>query len=90
MTSRDEARAKCIEVIGTALIATEDSGDVLVEAAAAFDALHGLARVVPVEATEKMVAAVAYGTKEYLRHVEAMFETMSTAGDLTNPPETKP
>lgn len=55
---------------------------------AAFDALHGIVRAVPLEATDEMKQAALrsddYGTRE------TMFRDMAAAGDLTKKPEKKP
>ncbi len=61
------------------------------------DALHGLARVVPVEATEEMIDGeldrrdrLTYGIGLDERSVSNAWRAMTAAGDLTNPPEEKP
>jgi hypothetical protein len=74
---RDKHRAKCIEAmaIGMTGCASDES---IEDAAAAFDALHGIARVVPIEATEEMMGYGEDGIRE-------VWKEMSAAGDLTNP-----
>jgi len=106
--TRDEHRAKCIEAMAYSMskwwIEENMAGWkylATVMAMTAFDALHGIARVVPIEATGKMIAASdIYWQSEFpgfptMADVEGMWRAMSAAGDLTNPakpeyPEGKP
>ena len=84
--TRDEARAKCLEAMETAWIKSGANNLKVADAmAAAFDALNGIARVDPIEATEEMIDAGLY----YAQLVE-IWRAMSAAGDLTNGPENKP
>jgi hypothetical protein len=107
-TSSDEHRAKCITSITKALYnaipGSEESWPIWKAeevATATFDALNGIARVDPIEATGKMIAASdIYWQSEFpgfptMADVEGMWRAMSAAGDLTNPakpeyPEGKP
>jgi hypothetical protein len=88
--TRDEHRAECIEAMRQAMIDDygEDCLPFTLFAVAAFDSLHGIARVNPVEATGGMVTAglAVAGTPMF----GAVWRAMSAAGDLTNPPEGKP
>ena len=65
------------------------------EATIHFDALHDIARVDPIEATGKMIAASdIYWQSEFpgfptMADVEGMWRAMSAAGDLTNAPENR-
>jgi len=108
MTS-DEYRAKCIEAEAIAaferyndspwICASEDEKKHWIwTMTAAFDSIHGIARVVPIEATEEMVKA---GSSALVRWessndpysancVTAVYKAMSAAGRLTSPPEKKP
>lgn len=80
---RDEQRARCIKAMDHAMRALYDDPmcsepDFSKEATAAFDALHGLARIVPVKATplEKEIA-------EYMRVTPARIAApWRTATDL--------
>jgi hypothetical protein len=87
--TRDEHRAKCIEAMAaeiSSVCAWPDNRSV--EAAIrAFDSLHGIARVDPIEATEEMMTAGRVRTGIGDRHI--IWTAMSAAGDLTNPPEGK-
>ncbi len=56
---------------------------------AALDSLHGIARVVPVETTAKMIASVDDIAIPDAACI-AIYAAMSASGDLTNPPEVKP
>jgi hypothetical protein len=82
--TRDEHRAKCIEAMVRAHRASYWQ-DIEVRMATAFDALHGIARVVPAEEFEDlMFYATADRTGEAKDFVERL------VCDLTNPPEGKP
>ena len=72
--TREEARAKCIEVIEAAM---EHTGHLPSRSVAgrAFDSLHGLAWIIPVEATNGS-RPLRYGNVQN--------------NDLTNAPEKKP
>jgi hypothetical protein len=94
--TRDEHRKACIEAMTRAiaeryagteahLAAFEDS--VRADAITAFDALHGLARVCPIESTAEMIAALPRGELDLLTDI---FDCMAASGRLTNPPEEKP
>jgi hypothetical protein len=97
--TRDERRAKCIETTADALHDMTDDNPFprraeLKIATFILDSLHGIARINPVEATEEMYAAgwneggTDYNMSE--GDLRLLFEAMSAAGDLTNPPEGKP
>jgi hypothetical protein len=93
MTARDEARAKCIEAMVQAYILRLKEyplSSIFEGFTAAFDSLHGIARVNPIEATEEMMAAINLNIIRGMSANEATYYDMSAAGDLTNPPETKP
>jgi hypothetical protein len=81
MTS-DEHRTKCADAIEIAL---GHMGIFIseVQATAALDSLHGIARVVPVEATKEMIDAASKTKRPWAD----CFELMAAAGDLTNDPE---
>ena len=91
--TRDEYRAKCIEAMkaayarpGAPFVGSLTPDEIFTRRmTAAFDALHGIARVVPVEITEEMMEAV-----DWQYPADLLFDTMSAAGDLTKPPEKKP
>jgi hypothetical protein len=93
--TRDEHRAKCIEAMVDAAqkirapwVLTLILRQVWVKVmAAAFDALYGIARVVPVEATPKMIEE--YELSDY-ENIGEVWSALSALGDLTNPPEGKP
>lgn len=57
---------------------------------AAFDALHGIAFVDPVEATEEMLDAVYDYNAPECSPCGEDWRIMASRGDLTNPPEGKP
>lgn len=59
-------------------------GNYTLEATSAFDALHGLARVCSVEATEEMLIAGSLQST-----LPGIWHAMTTSGALTNEPETK-
>jgi hypothetical protein len=86
--TRDEHRAKCIEAMRSAVFHYRHSRrqfDWLLseEAIVAFDSLHGIAAVCPLEVTEEMIEA--YHSAGYGPRKE--WAAMSAAGDLTNAPE---
>jgi hypothetical protein len=83
--TRDEHREKCIEVMASAYRRFDKR---LPAMQRAFDSLHGIARVVPIEATEEMriLGHDGYGVDG----MKGAWNEMSAAGDLTNPPEGKP
>jgi hypothetical protein len=91
---RDEHRTKCIEAIKICHQTFEIGYFSDFQAARILDSLDGVARVVPIEATEEMLAAARRevddlcerGPGEYAD----LYCAMSAAGDLTNPPENKP
>ncbi len=58
----------------------------------AFDALHGIARVVPIEADGGMIDSVVKQEDLWMPipSGQQIWEAMSAAGDLTKRPETKP
>lgn len=77
--TRDEHRKACVEAIWVTLNDLLDDPLRLEEATAAFDALHGIARVCPIKATREM-CLVCY---------ECDLSVALEAGDLTNAPEEK-
>jgi hypothetical protein len=96
--TRDEQRAACFDKMCRALVgAAWDKMDEAVRETFrrgmrhAFDALHGTARVVPIEATADMLEAEIYSDeldcKPTPRDFCIIFDAMSEDGDLTNPPE---
>lgn len=106
MTDRDKQRNVCIvemlngyfSDLGIPIDAVQNYLKHLGAMTAAFDALHGIARVNAIEATNEMVKASRKATdKLYLENttrsfsdtelLPVIFATMSAAGDLTNPPE---
>jgi hypothetical protein len=60
------------------------------EATIVLDSLHGIARVDPIEATEEMIAAGSDAEGYSEGDIHGIWKAMAAAGDLTNPPETKP
>jgi hypothetical protein len=89
--TRDEHRAKYIEAIADELepdwrrlqkIDWAHGIVVLRKAARIFDSLHGIARVVPVEATQEMELKTSMDISG-----RRNFDIMSAAGDLTNDPD---
>lgn len=81
--TRDEHRAKCIEAQALAYVKRWQDGASRADSfAAAFDALHGLARVTPLEATDEMIDAA----KPICPDI-GTYKAMAAAGDLTNPPK---
>jgi hypothetical protein len=93
--TRDEHRAKCIEAMARTLCDRNEPGpewqDYVPDATAALDALRGLARIVPIEATEEMIdAAYLRGIHDHFAEEREAWRAMSAAGDLTNTPERKP
>jgi hypothetical protein len=89
MMTRDEDRAKCIEEMERAWMAHYgiDQGQfpfALRAMTAAFDSLHSIAVVCPVEITEEMFNSIKKSASK-----EETFRAMSAAGDLTNGPEEK-
>jgi hypothetical protein len=95
LANRAEARAQCIDTatdafiqqwFGCSKIGHRLREEVKMAITAAFDALHGLARVNPIEATEEMVE-IAYDNGGLFHDgIKRRFDAMSAAGDLTNPP----
>jgi hypothetical protein len=84
--TRDEYRARCIEAIayGQKWEEVVEKDVYRCHAAKILDSLHGIARVVPIEATEEMsISGIDAAPGQTWR-------AMSAAGDLTNPPEQKP
>lgn len=92
--TRDEQRAACFKAMKVAFINPEWPGiphlsnDEIftIRISSAFDSLHGLARVNPIEATEEML----FAARNYFADGLGAYEAISAAGDLTNPPEKKP
>ena len=98
--TRDEHRAQCIEAMRAAY-RTELNADGRAEEmrgglramTAAFDSLHGAARVDPIEATEGMIGAGRAANLEQYPNsglYERLWRAMAASGDLTNQPEAKP
>ena len=88
--TRDEHRAKCIEAMREAYGKAWSQSKTKKFSwqsglTAAFDALHGVAFIDPIEATEDMVLA---GLSKFT--VRQRWRAMSARGDLTNPPEETP
>lgn len=88
--TREKHREKCIEAIKLALqdqACIDLHGDDYWnhQANAAFDALHGIARVTPIEATYRMLVE-----GDVCSTTSGQWCAMSAAGDLTNPPKAKP
>jgi hypothetical protein len=79
--TRDEHREKCIEALASAYHRFNKR---LPAMERAFDALNGVARVVPIEATEEMIAAG--GRTEFDYHLGNSIDAANYAGDLTNQP----
>jgi hypothetical protein len=97
MTDRDEHRKACIEaMIGGYAAVGLSQGDIgkfklhTQAITAAFDALHGIARVNPIEATEEMQHAGSIMIDGPWSGARMCYEEMTELGDLTNPPETNP
>jgi hypothetical protein len=88
--TRYEQRAKCIEAIKRAYIAAYGLGGVDAAFAAAFDSLHGIARVVPIEATEDMQHSGSIMIDGTWSEARMCYEEMTAIGVITNPPEGKP
>lgn len=97
--TRDEYRAKCIEAMargrrtimsGTGFNELSDKYMAidLEFMTAAFDALHCVAFVEPLEATEEMIAAITFQTYP-ASMARADWRTISIIGDLTNQQEKK-
>lgn len=82
MTERDAKRQKCIEAIAEAATIS------VRRATAAFDSLHGLARVVTPGATESMIIAGMH--HDNMGCIAGQWRAMSAVGDLTNAQEQKP
>ena len=81
--TRDQYRYECIQaMVNAGNKFRRGHGPTWDLMTAAFDALHDIARVVPVEAMEEMIKA------EYSREGQIRaWDFMSAKGDLTNPPE---
>ena len=99
--TRDEQRNACLEAMKEAWITAGANNLKAYDAmAAAFDALHGIAFVCPIEATEEMMnAGIMYLDSISLRDsfpLPATFRwvffltAISEAGNLTNATEKKP
>jgi hypothetical protein len=82
--TRDD-RAKCIEAMVEAGPRASTYLNWKKIMTAAFDSLHGIASVNPIEATDEMLNA-------WHQHDNpcSAWRAMSAAGDLTNPPEGNP
>jgi hypothetical protein len=92
--TRNEARTKCFDAMEAAYDRTRSSraGAHRHSLAAAFDSLHGIAVICPVEATEEMrTAAYDEERRAGLNAGSALilFRVMAAAGDLTKPSEKK-
>jgi hypothetical protein len=98
--TRDEHRAACIKAMAIAWLSKRgypetDVPDWLMrqtieEQTAALDALRSAgARVVPIEATEEMIDAAYLPESPRRGASREIWDAMSAAGDLTNPPEGK-
>jgi hypothetical protein len=83
ISERDELRRKCIKAMGNAYCARVSEGDWEFDdlMVAAFDALQGIACVVPAEPTTKMQDA---GYSADAMSISACWRAMAEAGDLTN------
>jgi hypothetical protein len=99
--TRDEHRAKCIESIGHAILMRMTTSDPprgkwpsTFIAETAFDALHGIAWVVPHGDRNdigKILDDMAHDGRAIAPITSVdIFIAMSAAGDLTNPPEGEP
>jgi hypothetical protein len=85
--TRDEHRAKCIEVMQKAATANP----LVIDWWGAFDSLHGIAFVCPIEATVEMInAAEPVYDDTFPQCADNIYKAMAAAGDLTKPPEPKP
>ncbi len=88
----DEHRAKCIEAMCRVRVKQSDPSlnmiwqDFFEEMMTIFDSLHGIARVVPVEATDEMIEELC-STGLYDDEANQLWRAASRVGDLTNPPE---
>lgn len=91
MSDRDEQRKACIEAIERAAAANA-AGTSREWATAILDALNGLARVCPIEATNEMLQAGAriLGQESGWSDSMSCWNAMTATGDLTNPPGRKP
>lgn len=87
MTERDELREKCVRaMVDAGNKHKRGHGTSWETMAIAFDSLHGLVRVNPIEATEDMqIAGVEADNND--SHLRGVWRVMSAAGDLTNAPE---
>jgi hypothetical protein len=84
--TRDEHREACLGAIKAALEwhGVADSSRVAPDV---LDSIHGIARVVPAEATPKMIEE--YELSDY-ENIGEVWSALSALGDLTNPPDGKP
>lgn len=81
----DEHREACIEALKVCYRTYNIGYFEAFQAAQLLDSLHGIARVVPAEATGEMLKA-AHMRGGYAK----LFEAMAAAGDLTNSPGDRP
>lgn len=96
--TRDEHRNVCLDKIELAARRTLPfdkltNEEWLVLRTAAFDALHGIARVCAVESTSDMRIAGGEAQQRSIQEYgdpEIVWDAMSAAGDLTNGPEKNP
>lgn len=91
--TRDEYRKACIEAMEEAFYvrSSGEPASVYDCMVAAFDALHGVARVNQIEATEEMINTLDDSWFDVpICDIGEVFEILSATGDLTNPPEKKP
>ena len=93
--TRNDHRAQCIEAMEEAFYKRSSGTPTSVYdcMSAAFDSLHGIAVVNPIEATNEMIrAGVVILEDEPHAYSDAIscWNAMSAAGDLTNLPEKKP
>jgi exosome complex RNA-binding protein Csl4 len=89
--TRDEHREECFKAI-RGVMRWDDSPGARRASQIILDAIHGIARVVPIEQTEEMIdegADLLSGLVSEGRESKVavqIYAAMSAAGDLTNPP----
>jgi hypothetical protein len=83
--TNDEQRKVCVSMVHGTLIGLGYNAT-LEEATDIFDAVYGLARICPIEATAEMLEAA----QNYFGEGLTAYYAIAAAGDLTKPPEVKP
>jgi hypothetical protein len=88
MTERDGLRQKCLDAMQFAYARAAILSNTMEIMTRILDSLHGIVRLVPIEATEEMINSLDerwFGSQSEQTDFAEMFDIASAVGDITKP-----